>query len=101
MRHRLKNSLYRVDSRRRREAQGSYQGLLLTKVAPGTPAALADLRRGDVIVRVNNFDVKSAEDFSYVLNEAGGGATVNFTFFRGQTRSAYSLHCCLCRRSLR
>jgi S1-C subfamily serine protease len=63
----------------------SYQGLLLTAVAPGTPAALADLRPGDVIVRVNDFDVKSAEDFSFFLNEAGGGATVNFTFFRGQT----------------
>jgi S1-C subfamily serine protease len=63
----------------------SHQGILLTSVAPGTPAALADLRPGDVIVRVNDFDVKSAEDFSFVLNEAGSGATVNFTFFRGQT----------------
>lgn len=63
----------------------SYRGILLTSVAPGTPAALADLRPGDVIVRVNDFEVKSPEDFSFVLNEAGGGATVNFTFFRGQT----------------
>lgn len=64
----------------------SYKGILLTSVAPGTPAALADLRPGDVIVRVNNFDVKSPEDFSFFLNEAGSGATVNFTFFRGQTQ---------------
>jgi S1-C subfamily serine protease len=62
----------------------SYQGLLLTAVAPGTPAALADLRPGDVIVRVNNFDVRSPEDFSFFLNEAGSGATVNFTLLRGQ-----------------
>jgi S1-C subfamily serine protease len=61
----------------------SYKGILLTSVAPGTPAALADLRPGDVIVRVNDFDVKSVDDFSFFLNEAGGGATVNFTFFRG------------------
>jgi S1-C subfamily serine protease len=66
----------------------SYSGILLTSVAPGTPAALADLRAGDVIVRVNDCDVKSAEDFSSYLNEAGGGATVNFTFFRGQTPRA-------------
>ena len=64
--------------------KGHYQGILLTSVAPGTPAARADLRPGDVIVRVNNFEIKSPEDFSFVLNEAGGGATVNFTFFRGQ-----------------
>ena len=62
----------------------SYKGILLTSVAPGTPAALADLRPGDVIVRVNDFDVKSVEDFSFFLNEAGGGATVNFTFLRGK-----------------
>ena len=61
------------------------QGILLTSVAPGTPAARANLRPGDVIVRVNNFEVKNGEDFSYVLNEAGGGATVNFTVFRAQT----------------
>jgi S1-C subfamily serine protease len=64
------------------------KGILLTSVAPGTPAALADLRPGDVIVRVNDFDVKSAEDFSFFLNEAGSGATVNFTFFRGQAPKA-------------
>jgi S1-C subfamily serine protease len=69
-----------------------YQGVLLTSVAPGTPAALADLRPGDVIVRVNNEDVKSAEDFSFLLNEAGGGATVNFTFFRGQMPGLPAIH---------
>jgi S1-C subfamily serine protease len=66
----------------------NYKGVLLTAVAPGTPAALADLRPGDVIVRVNNFEVKSPEDFSFVLNEAGGGATVSFTVFRGKAPRA-------------
>jgi len=61
------------------------EGILLTSVAPGTPAARANLLPGDVIVRVNDFEIKSAEDFSYMLNEAGSGATVNFTVFRGQT----------------
>lgn len=64
--------------------KGKQEGILLTSVAPGTPAALADLRPGDVIVRVNDLQVKNAEDFSFALNEAGSGATANFTFFRGQ-----------------
>lgn len=64
--------------------KGKQEGILLTSVAPGTPAALADMRPGDVIVRVNDFEIKNTEDFSYVLNEVGSGATVNFTFFRGQ-----------------
>jgi S1-C subfamily serine protease len=59
------------------------KGIVLTTVAPGTPAALADLRPGDVILRVNDFEVKTAEDFSFFLNEAGSGANVNFTFLRG------------------
>jgi S1-C subfamily serine protease len=68
--------------------KGSPGGILLTSVAPGTPAAHADLRAGDVIVRVNDFDIKNAEDFSFVLNEVGSGATAKFTLFRGQTPSA-------------
>jgi S1-C subfamily serine protease len=60
------------------------QGLLLTSVVPNTPAALADLRPGDIIVSVNNNDIKSAEDFSFTLTEAGGDSTVMFTVLRGQ-----------------
>ncbi|HJU54465.1 MAG TPA: PDZ domain-containing protein [Pyrinomonadaceae bacterium] len=59
------------------------KGIVLTTVVPGTPAAQADLRPGDVILRINDFEVKSAEDFSFILNEAGSGANVNFTFLRG------------------
>lgn len=58
------------------------QGLLLTMVTPNSPAALADLRAGDIIVRVNDGDVKNSEDFSYLLNEAGGGALVDLTVLR-------------------
>jgi S1-C subfamily serine protease len=60
------------------------RGLLLTSVVPDTPAALADLRAGDIIVRVNNDEVKNAEDFSFMLSEAGGDSTVLFTVLRGQ-----------------
>jgi serine protease Do len=49
---------------------------------PGTPAAFAQLRAGDVIVRVNEADVKSAEEFSSLLGEAGSGKQVNFTVRR-------------------
>lgn len=63
--------------------KAAQKGIVLTTVAPGTPAAMADLRPGDVILRVNDFEVKSAEDFSFFLNEAGSGANVNFTFLRG------------------
>lgn len=57
-------------------------GFLLTSVLPGTPAAAAQLRPGDVIVRVNDFEVKNELDFTSLLGEAGSGANVNFTVLR-------------------
>jgi S1-C subfamily serine protease len=62
------------------------RGILLTKVGPGTPAALADLRVGDVITRFNNSFIKNAEDFSFLLNEAGSNASVYFTVLRAQSK---------------
>lgn len=63
------------------------QGVLLTMVAPNSPAALADLRAGDIIVGFNNREVKDSEDFSFLLNEAGGGASVQFTYLRADEKS--------------
>lgn len=67
---------------------GQGQGLLLTAVAPRSPAALADLRPGDIILRVNETDVKNVEDFSFMLSEASDDALVQFTILRGQNPAA-------------
>jgi S1-C subfamily serine protease len=64
---------------------GQGQGLLLTAVAPRSPAALADLRPGDIIVRVNEAEVRNAEDFSFMLSEATIDTPVMFTILRGQS----------------
>jgi serine protease Do len=58
------------------------RGIMLTSVSPGSPAAVAALRPGDVILRVNQEEVKSAEDFSWLLEEAGPGGLVHFTVAR-------------------
>ena len=57
-------------------------GILLTSVLPGTPAAAAKLRAGDVIVRVNQDEVKSAEEFSTLLCDIGSGEQVRFLIKR-------------------
>lgn len=59
-----------------------HRGILLTSVAPGSPAAGAALRPGDVILRVNEGDIKNADDFSWLLEEVGAGNSVNFTVAR-------------------
>ncbi len=58
------------------------QGIFLTSVAPGSPAALAKLKPGDVILRVNNGFVRNADDFSWLLDEAGPEIPVLFTVAR-------------------
>jgi hypothetical protein len=64
------------------ELMNSPIGILLTMVVPKAPAALAQLRAGDVIVRVNQDEVKNADVFSSLLNRAGSGEQVVFTLKR-------------------
>jgi hypothetical protein len=66
-------------------------GILLTSVLPGTPAAMAKLKPGDVIVRVNGRDVKGAEEFSEMLTKVGSGEDVKFTVERPQVKQSLSV----------
>jgi serine protease Do len=67
------------------------RGILLTGVMPGTPAALARLQVGDVLLRVNEDDIKSAEQFSRLLGEAGSGERVEFTIKRPDASDPFSV----------
>ena len=58
------------------------RGILLTSIAPRSPAAFALLRPGDVILKVNNQDVQNGDDFSWMLDEAGPSSSVVFTLAR-------------------
>ena len=60
-------------------------GVLLTSVAPGTPAALAGLRPGDVVARIGPHQVRSVEDMSLMLRELGGNSVASFTVLRAQS----------------
>lgn len=57
-------------------------GILLTSIADGSPAASAALRPGDVILKVNNEEVGNADDFSWMLDQAGPSSSVTFTLAR-------------------
>ncbi|HEY9402825.1 MAG TPA: PDZ domain-containing protein, partial [Pyrinomonadaceae bacterium] len=61
------------------------RGVLLTSVAPGTPAAHAGLRPGDVIARIGQHDVRSIEDMSSMIKELGGNTLANFTVLRAES----------------
>lgn len=57
-------------------------GVVLTVVPPQTPASVAKLRVGDVVTRINGGEVRSAEEFSSLLNQAGTKSPVRFTIVR-------------------
>ena len=61
---------------------GRHRGILLTSIVPGSPAALAALRAGDVILKVDDKDIQNEADFTWWLEQAGPSSSVQFTVAR-------------------
>lgn len=61
---------------------GKDRGILLTSIVPGSPAAEASLRAGDVILKVDDKEIQNAEDFTWWLDQAGPSSSVQFTVAR-------------------
>lgn len=61
---------------------GKHRGILLTSIAPGSPAALAALRAGDVILKIDDKDIQTADEFTWWLEQAGPSSSVEFTVAR-------------------
>lgn len=55
------------------------RGILLTSIAPGSPAAQAALTAGDVILKVDDKVIRNGDDFSWSLEQAGPSNSVRFT----------------------
>ena len=76
---------------RARELNSKKQGILLTSVTPGSPAALAKLKPGDIILSVNNGFIRDAEEFSWLLDEAGPESPVLFGVARPEKEIAEAM----------
>ncbi len=61
---------------------GDHRGILLTSIVPGSPAAQAALRVGDVILKVNDKEIENTQDFTWWLEQAGPSTNVSFTVAR-------------------
>lgn len=61
---------------------GKHRGIMLTSIAPNSPAARAALRAGDVILKVDDKEIQSADDFTWWLEQAGPSSSVQFTVAR-------------------
>jgi S1-C subfamily serine protease len=65
-----------------RELLAQRLGVLLTSVPPETPAALAQLKAGDVVLGVNQNQIANADDFTRLLSQSGAGQDLLFTVLR-------------------
>ena len=61
---------------------GEHRGIMLTSIVPGSPAARASLRAGDVILKVDDKEIQNADDFTWWLDQAGAANSVRFTVAR-------------------
>jgi S1-C subfamily serine protease len=59
-----------------------HRGILVMGIVPDSPAAQADLRVGDVILKVNDWQIENSEDFTWSLEQAGPSSQVSFTVAR-------------------
>ncbi|MGK7344472.1 MAG: DegQ family serine endoprotease [Candidatus Nitrospinota bacterium M3_3B_026] len=62
-------------------------GVVVTSVAPGSPAALAGIRPGDVITELNRKPVENIETYREVLSAAKPGDVVLMLLRRGDSSS--------------
>jgi len=65
------------------------QGLLVTQVAPGSPAAEVGLRQGDVVLQANQQDVNSVSEFTAILESEGRDKGVLLMLVQRRGRSLF------------
>ena len=62
------------------------QGVVVSQVVPGGPAARAGLRPNDVIVRLGGRDVRNSGELLQALTQFRAGQTVQVEFYRNNSR---------------
>ncbi len=60
--------------------------VVITQVEPGSPAMMAGLRPGQVILKINRKTVKNVSDFNKIMKKVKEGDTVLFYIQQGEAR---------------
>ena len=71
-------------TRRQFEIPREIEGVVVTDVTDLSPADDADLRPGDVVMRVNEVDVTSEREFKDAVSRVRSGSMVRFYVYRSQ-----------------
>ena len=67
------------------------EGVLVTQVFPGDPAAKAGMEPKDIILEVNGHKVKTSRELSRIIAETGVGQEVNITVLRNGERKDFTV----------
>jgi len=67
------------------------EGAYVTQVIPGSPAAKAGIKPGDIIVAIDGKPVKSMDDMVAAVRSHGIGDEITVTYFQGTTKKTVSL----------
>ena len=76
-----------------KDLTGADEGILVLRVAPGTPAATSGLRGGDVIIRINDEECEGVRDLQIAVQRASsrGARQVALVVSRKQKEKALTL----------
>jgi len=66
------------------ESSGGVEGAMIAEVAPNSPAAVAGLRKGDVVTALNGHPVRAAAELRARLGVVPVGETVELRVLRGK-----------------
>jgi serine protease Do len=70
------------------QMKGNTGGLLVSDIIEGSPAAQSDLKRGDVLIRLQEIPMKEVSDYRDALSESIPGETLQATIIRkGQEKT--------------
>ena len=61
---------------------GTTKGVIVTQVIPGTPAEKSGIKVGDIIVRVENYNINDSETLESVFQEFRTGQTITLKLLR-------------------
>ena len=67
------------------------EGLFITVVEPGSPAEKAGIRKGDVIYRINDKDIKANLDFEFAIYQLMDHQSVTVNISRDEEEAAIEL----------